>query len=217
MSGQGQVLFTPSTELVVTSNAWAFLHWLRTTRGTDLADWAALQRFSVEQREACGAAVREFARLPAAPVLPMAELLLHTDVRPDDRLLVAGGAHQPWLLARHLGAKVTIADASPATLLATTAETSASILVASAQSLAEAAFQRPRQRPNLAALRIIIATGGPLSPEARRRVYTWIKADMQLLARTGDTFWGNPLEPVYDRPSATPAFAMPRPSNPATR
>ena len=38
-----------------------------------------------------------------------------------------------------------------------------------------------------------------------------------LLARTGDTFWGNPLEPVLAQPPATPAFLTPPASTPATR
>jgi hypothetical protein len=96
------------------------------------------------------------------------------------------------------------------------AEESASILVAPAQMLAEAAFQRLRHRPNLAELRTIIATGGPLSPEGRARIYTWVKPDVLLLARSGDTLWGNPLEPVYSRPAATPSFLTQPPSAQAT-
>jgi acyl-coenzyme A synthetase/AMP-(fatty) acid ligase len=90
------------------------------------------------------------------------------------------------------------------------------ILVAPAQALAETAF-RHVHRPDLSALRAIIATGGPMSPEARRRIYTWVKPDVMLLARTGDTFWGNPLEPVLAQPPATPAFLTPRPSAPPPR
>ena len=104
----------------------------------------------------------------------------------------------------------------PRHLLATAAEERATVLVAPAQTLAEAAFQRPRRRPNLASLRTIVATGGPLSPEGRRRIYTWVKSDLMLLARTGDTFWGNPLEPVLARPPATPALLTPPASAPAT-
>ena len=101
--------------------------------------------------------------------------------------------------------------------LATAAEEQATVLVAPAQLLAEAAFQRARSRPNLATLRTIVATGGPLSPEGRARIYTWIKSDLMLLARTGDTAWGNPLEPVLARPPATAALLTPPPSVPATR
>jgi hypothetical protein len=286
------ILYTPSREQVVTTNAWAFLHWLRTTRGVDLADWAALQRWSVGDRGAFGRAITAFARLPDAPlglarhsgrtealvlrrtlggrvgltrdgvravgedvdgrvtpghdgdggsdaegklwlppdvatpltrfwppaqlIRPLADLLLHADLRPDDRLLVVGSASWPWLAALLEGTTVILAGATPATLLTTAAEEAATVLVAPAQALAEAAFQRARRRPDLANLRTIIATGGPLSPEGRTRIYTWIKSDLMLLARTGDTLWGNPLEPVYARPAATPGLFTPPASVPAT-
>jgi hypothetical protein len=289
------ILHTPNREQVVTSNAWAFLHWLRTTRGIGLPDWAALQRWSATDAAAFGAAIAAFARLPDAPlrltrhagrqealvlrradgeriaqtrdelqdphpdppplrgsgdsafplprsgggsgwgcfppdiiaplarawppallIRPLAELLLHADLRPDDRLLVVGSAPWPWIVALLEGTSVILAAGAPDTLLATAAEERATVLVAPAQILAEAAFQRARRRPDLATLRTIIATGGPLSPEGRTRIYTWIKSDLMLLARTGDTFWGNPLEPVYARPAATPAFLTPPASVPAT-
>ena len=286
------ILYTPSREQVVTTNAWAFLHWLRTARGVDLPDWAAMQRCSVGDRGAFGRAVAEFARLPDAPlrfarhtgpqealilrlagrgrvglirdevravsddkdgrvtpghdgeggpgaegraalppdvarllsrlwppallIRPLADLLLHADLRPDDRLLVVGSAAWPWLAALLEGTTVILAAATPATLMATAGEEAATVLVAPAQALAEAAFQRARHRPNLGRLRVIIATGGPLSPEGRTRIYTWIKSDLMLLARTGDTLWGNPLEPVYARPAATPGFFTPPASGLAT-
>jgi hypothetical protein len=299
------ILHTPNREQIVTSNAWAFLHWLRTTRGVDLPDWAALRRFSADRAGEFRAAMVDFARLPEGPVRlarhpgtreavvlcrvgservmmdrdrlrhphpdpppqagegelrhhplsrlrgrslprtgsgvgagglpadiadpltrhwppallirPLAELLLHADLRPDDRLLVANATPWPWLAALLEGTTVILTAATPATLLTIAAEERATVLVATAQTLTEAAFQRARLRPNLAQLRTIVATGGPLSPEGRTRVYTWIKADLLLLARTGDTFWGNPLEPVYARPAATPAFLTPPPSAPAIR
>ncbi len=241
-----EILYAPDRERVVTTNAWAFLHWLRTMRSVDLPDWAALQRWSVADQAAFGQVIAAFARLPDTPVQladcagrlspsppdsgvaklleqrwppatlirPMAELLLHADLRPDDRLLVCGPAW-PWLAA--LLERTAIILAAPTDLLATAAAERATVLVVPAQALAEAAFQRPRHRPDLRALRTIIATGGPLSPEGRRRIYTWVKADLMLLARTGDTFWGNPLEPVRAQPQATPAFLTPPPSAPAPR
>lgn len=241
-----EILYAPDRERVVSTNAWAFLHWLRTARDVDLPNWAALRRWSVADQAAFGRAIAAFARLPDTPVQladcagslspsprdggvaklleqqwppgtlirPMAELLLHADLRPDDRLLVCGPAW-PWLAA--LLERTTIILATPTDLLATAAAERASVLVAPAQALAEAAFQRPRRRPDLSALRTIIATGGPLSPEGRRRIYTWVKADLMLLARTGDTLWGNPLEPVLAQPPATPAFLTPPPSAPAPR
>ena len=283
------ILHTPNREQVVTTNAWAFLHWLRTTRGIDLSDWTALQRWSTRDQAAFGLAIAAFARLsdkpvqlarhsgsqdalvlrrlgservvlsaddfrtlghravgpamtvdaqrqsenahavppdiaalltrlwpPALLIRPLADLLLHADLRPDDRLLVVSSAAWPWLAALLEGTVVILAATSSAALLAAAADEAATVLVAPAQTLAEAAFRRARRRPNLASLRMIIATGGPLSPEGRTRIYTWIKSDLMLLARTGDTFWGNPLEPVYARPVASPAFFTPPASHPAT-
>jgi hypothetical protein len=281
-----EFLYAPDRERIATTNAWAFLHWLRTTRGIDLPDWAALQRWSGSDQAPFGQAIATFGRLtvplrlarhcgqqealvlrradgsrlafsrnllchrlplhplppagiedgatpvetlpadvaaplvrlwpPALLIRPLAELLLHADLRPDDRLLVIGAAW-PWLAALLEGTTVMLAAASPGTLLGTAAEERATVLVAPAQALAEAAFQRARRRPNLIQLRTIIATGGPLSPEGRRRVYTWIKSDVLLLARTGDTFWGSPLEPVLVQPAATPALLTPPASAPAIR
>ena len=255
-----EVLYAPNREHLVTTNAWAFLHWLRMVRGVDLAGWAALQRFSVDKPVDFRLAVAAFAGLsdkiqrrpPTVPGLaaveasqanrppqeaaaipdaapdppqidlsrtallrPLADTLLHADVRPDDRLLVSG-AVWPWRAAELLGAAIVMAPA-PADLLTTAAKVRATILVAEARTLAEAAFRRPSRRPDLSSLRTIIATGGPLSPEGRRRIYTWVKSDVMLLARTGDTFWGNPLEPVLAQPPATPAFLTPPPSGPAIR
>jgi hypothetical protein len=277
------ILYVPDREHIIATNAWAFLHWLRATRGIDLPDWTALQRWSARDQTAFKETIAALGRLPVVPlrlarhdgpqealvlrradgsrlafsrdllrqsqlgsvppaedrgggtnvmpavvaapvgrlwpaallIRPLAELLLHADLRPDDRLLVVGAAW-PWLAALLEGTTVILAAASPGALLATAAEEHATVLVAPAQALAEAAFQRARRRPNLTQLRTIIATGGPLSPEGRRRVYTWIKSDVLLLARTGDTFWGNPLEPVLVQPAATPALLTPPASTPAT-
>ena len=197
-----EVLYAPSREQVVTTNAWAFLHWLRTTRALDLPDWAALRGWSLKQPLAFQGAVEAFANGSETP-RPLAgagwetgDVLLFADLRADDTLLV-----------------ITSDAADP---LDQAAETAASVLIAPARAIAEAAFPRQR-RLDLSELRTIIATGGPMSPEARRRIYTWVKADVMLLARSGDTFWGNPLEPVLARPPATPAFPTPRPATPAPR
>jgi hypothetical protein len=228
-----EILYSPGRERVLATNAWAFLHWLRTTRGVDLLDWPALQRWSAASPAGFATAIAAFAQLPDQPILlarrdggsvphhpalnrpwppsllnrPLADVLLHADLRPDDRLLVVGPAW-PWLSALLEGCAVTLSASND--VLSATAEARAMVLVAPATILGEAAFQRRGSRPNLANLRAIVATGGPLSPEARRRVYTWIKSDVILLARTGDTYWGNPLEPVLARPPATPAFVTPR-------
>jgi hypothetical protein len=268
-----EILYAPGRENIVTTNAWAFLHWLRTAYGVDLPDWAALQRWSAVSPTDFSSAIAAFARLPDGPiklvrhhassdalilrrsdgtrlalsgeqlrqplpaegpvpagiagpltrdwpvaalVRPIADVLLHADLRPDDRLLVVGSAW-PWLTALLEGVTIIAAAVTPGDLLITAAEDSATVLVAPAQMLARAAFPRQRDRPDLSRLRTIVTTGGPVSPEGRRRIYTWVKSDLMLLARTGDTFWGNPIEPVLAQPPATPAFLTPQPSGQATQ
>ena len=192
-----EVLYAPSREQVITTNAWAFLHWLRTTRALDLPDWAGLQAWSVKQPLAFQEAMETFGHACETPSALAgggwgeADILLFADLRPGDKLLViSSGTADPFGQA---------------------AEASASVLVAPALLIADAAFRRPH-RHALAELRIIIATGGPMSPEARRRIYAWGKSGVMLLARSGDTYWGNPLEPVLGRPPAAPAFAKRSPS-----
>ncbi len=268
MRAMTEILYTPNREQVVTTNGWAFLHWLRVTRQAELTDWAALQRWSANDPAAFAPAVTEFASLTVSPLRltrhagpqealvlrsrhatrltltrqeclapatrmpsdvatllartwprealigPLAELLLHTDVRPDDRLLVNGAAW-PWLAALLEGTTIILDQAGD--LLGSAEEEGATILVAPAHLVASAAHLRPGRRHQLAGLRTIVATGGPLSPEGRRRVYTWVKSDVMLLARSGNTFWGNPLEPVLVQPTGTPAFLTPPAATPAPR
>lgn len=139
----------------------------------------------------------------------LAELLLHQDIRPDDRVLLAASPAWPALAALLEGATLIFYAGRPDRLLATVAEEQASILLAPAAWLADLSFQRRGPRPDLRALRSIVLTGGPLAPEARLRVATWIKPDLLLLARAGDTIWGNPLEPVRVRPLGGPALFAP--------
>ena len=258
-----ETLYVPHRERVATTNAWAFLHWLRISRGIHLTGWAELQHFSAATPDDFADAVASFAGLPREPlqlarhagardalivrrgptsrlvlsrdallspcpdlpdpiaaplarhwpkallVRPLAELLLFADLRPDDRVLVAGGATWPWLAALNQGATVILAPPRP--LLAIAAEEAATVLIAPAAFLAGAAFRQAGTRPDLGPLRTIIATGGPLSPPERVRIYTWIKSDLMLLARSGDTVWGNPMEPVLARPKLAAALCV-RPS-----
>jgi hypothetical protein len=152
-------------------------------------------------------------RWPRARLIrPTAEVLLHADLRPDDRVLVAAGPSWPWLLALRQGTRVVLAVRPlPAALLATAAEEAATVLVADAATLPNVAFQRAGHRPDLTRLRGIIALGGPLAPEARARIYTWLKSDVLLLARAGDRMWGSALDPVPTRPGAPLSFFRPPP------
>lgn len=253
-----ETLYAADRERVATTNAWAFLHWLRIARGINLAGWAELQRFSAANYADFADVIASFAGLPEEPlrlarhdgardalifrrsdtsrlvlsrdalllpcpdlpdpitvplarrwpkallVRPLAELLLFADLRPDDRVLVAGGAAWPWFAALTQGTTVILAPPEP--LLAAVAEEASTVLVAPAATLASAAFRRAGARPDLGPLRTIFSVGGPLSPPERVRIYTWIKPDLMLLARSGDTVWGNPMEPVLARPKPTPAL-----------
>jgi hypothetical protein len=260
---RADTLWTPSREQVLTTNAWAFTHWLEATRGMALEGWAGLHGFSAADPVGFRAAFAAFTGLPETPSrvlrhaggreaivlhgadgarrawsrddlaasvtgLPtdiatalirlwpraslaraLADLLLHQDIRPDDRVLVAANPSWPALAALLEGTTVIFYSGRPDRLLAAVAEEQASMLVAPAAWLADLSFQRSVNRPDLRALRSIVITGGPLAPEARIRVSTWIKPNLMLLARAGDTIWGNPLEPVRVRPSPTPALFAP--------
>lgn len=254
-----RALHVPHPEQVATSNAWAFLHWLRATERGDLDGWEGLIAWSAADPAGFSDALASFAGLPAAPaplltpelspvlalrrtdgsranaadvpelalllgrvwprarlIRPAAEVLLHADMRPNDRVLVAAGPPWPWLLAlRHRTQLVLAPPPSPAALLAVAAEEQATILVADAGAVPDAAFQRAGERPNLSRLRCIIALGGPLAPEARARIYTWLKSDVLLLARAGDRLWGSALDPVPARPGPPLSFFRPPPAVPA--
>ncbi len=203
--GIGAVLRTPHPEQVATTSLWAFVQWLRATGRADLDGWPAVVAWSANDRSAFTGAIAYFAGVDAEPRLirAAAEVLLHADIRPDDVVLVATGTAWPWRIAAVQGTKIVLADAPrPADLFPSAADARASVLIADATTLANAAFQRPGRRPDLSALRSIIATGGPLAPAARIRLYTWVKADLLLLARAGDSLWGSPLEPVRTDPGA---------------
>jgi hypothetical protein len=256
------ILWTPSREQVLTTNAWAFLHWLDTARGTALADWPALHAFSAVDPIGFRAALADFCHLPEAPSrivrhtgdaealvlfgtdgsrrafshddlaaprtdLPadiataltrlwpratlaraLADILLYQDIRPDDSVLVAGNPSWPSLAALLQGSRIILHAGRQDTLLPAAADEQATIILAPANWLADGSFQRSR-RPDLRKLRAIVATGGPLAPEARLRVATWIKPNLMLLARAGETVWGNPLVPVRTRPEAGPALFAP--------
>ncbi|MBN9561863.1 MAG: hypothetical protein J0H14_14225 [Alphaproteobacteria bacterium] len=208
---QGDILYTPSRERVITTNAWAFLRWIAAARGIRLADWAALQNWSVAEPAGFASAVGKFARLPdsfdATRLRQNADLLLHFDLRPDDTLLVANASD--WSEAARYVTSVTTHDpCPPGALLRVAAQTGVSVLAAPAAQLDGAAFRLPAGRLDLARLRLVIALGGPMPANARVRLYTWVKPDLMLLARAGDTVWGDPLSPVLRAPPARPALCV---------
>ena len=207
---RGDILYAPSRERVLTTNAWAFLHWLAATHGVVLADWTALQTWSAAEFAGFASAVRAFACLPdgadAARIRHDSGLLLHLDLRPDDMLLVddasdwSGAACHVAGLARH--------DGAPGALLQAAAAAGASVLVAPAARLDRVAFRLGAGRHDLARLRAVVALGGPMAANARARFYTWVKPDLMLLARAGETVWGDPLSPVLRTPPAQPALGV---------
>ncbi|MDQ2805071.1 MAG: hypothetical protein M3Y41_21225 [Pseudomonadota bacterium] len=233
------MLFAPDAERIATSNAWAFLHWLRFVRGRHLSGWSALTEFAVAEPAEFAAAIAAFASLLplplpqgegegegegdcAAPLTPalsprkrgwrgglLAGLLLHADLRPDDRVLVAGCAARPWVAARLQGTTVILTALPADALIEAAAAEQASVVVAPASILAEAAFG---QKASLGALRTIIAVGGSLSPQARAEIYARIKVDVLLLARSGNRLWGSPLDPVPASPGQARSFVRQRAS-----
>ena len=46
-------------------------------------------------------------------------------------------------------------------------------------------------------VRSIIATGGPPPPATVSRISAVVAPDLMVLARSDDTLWGSPLDPVF--------------------
>ena len=203
------ILYAPPPERVVTTNAWAFLHWLAAAGAVRLADWDALQRWSVAAPAEFQAAVAAFAGLRAGQdsraIRRTAALLLHLDLRPDDRVLIdAGASHALGDIA--YGAATILHRQGAQALLQTASDAAASVILAHAATLSSATFRQPAGRHALATLRLVAAFGNALSPTVRTRIYTWVKADVMLLASAGDTVWGDPLSPVLRVPQPRPAL-----------
>ena len=142
------------------------------------------------------------------------ELVLHTDLRPGDRIFyytTCGWMMWNWLVSSlAVGATVVLYDGSPmkpeadillrmaATERVTHFGTSAKFL-----ALVEKEGVVPRRDHDLSALRAILSTGSPLAPESYDYVYRDIKDDLCLSSISGGTdliscfALGNPIAPVY--------------------
>lgn len=142
------------------------------------------------------------------------EHVLHTDVRPGDRLFyftTCGWMMWNWLASGlATGAALMLYDGSPflndGRVLFDFAEeegmthfgTSAKYLDALAKT-----ELRPREHYRLDALRAVMSTGSPLAPESFDFVYREIKADVCLSSISGGTdivscfALGNPILPVW--------------------
>jgi acetoacetyl-CoA synthetase len=150
------------------------------------------------------------------------ELLLHSDLRPKDRMLfytTCGWMMWNWMTSSlYAGATVVCFDgfaahprlSSPWDLIAkegiTHMGTTPRYLQACRRRI------RPDRDNDLSALRVVLSTGSPLAPEDFEYVYEHVKKDVLLASISGGTdicscfALGNPLSPV--RKSELQAFGL---------
>ena len=155
----------------------------------------------------------------------LSEHLLHTDVKPGDRLFyftTLGWMMWNWLVSG-LAARATLLlyDGSPfhptgnvlwdfaAAERCTQFGTSAKYI----DALKKAGFQ-PGRTHNLTDLQAVMSTGSPLAQESFDYVYEGIKRDLHLASISGGTdlcgcfVLGNPLKPVYRGEIQGPALGL---------
>jgi acetoacetyl-CoA synthetase len=142
------------------------------------------------------------------------EHLLHTDVKPGDRVFfftTCGWMMWNWLVSGlAAGATIVLYDGSPmhpgpGVLWQMASDEGVTIFGTSPRYLAslEKAGYRPRGRHGLAVLRTLLSTGSPLGPELYDFVADAIGPEVQLASISGGTdivscfALGNPLLPVY--------------------
>jgi len=142
------------------------------------------------------------------------ELKLHTDLKRDDTIFyftTCGWMMWNWLTCSlALGAKLVLFDGNPfhpdpGALWQMAQDEKITVFGTSAGYLAalEDAGVKPAREYNLSALRSILSTGSPLSPEQFDYVYKEIKGDVQLASISGGSdlngcfAGGNPIGPVY--------------------
>ena len=142
------------------------------------------------------------------------EHVLHTDLKPDDRLFyftTCGWMMWNWLVSGlATGATLVLYDGnplhpSPAMLLDLAQDERITIFGTSAKYLAsiEKAGVAPNRTHDLGALRTILSTGSPLLPQSYDYIYRDWKQDVLLASISGGTdivscfALGNPLLPVY--------------------
>ena len=142
------------------------------------------------------------------------ELMLHTDLKRDDRLFyftTCGWMMWNWLVSGlAVGSTVVLYDGSPFhpdgnVLWDLADEVGISVFGTSAKWIAacDKAGIKPRETHELTELKAILSTGSPLLPESFDYVYRDIKPDLQLSSISGGTdivscfALGNPILPVY--------------------
>ncbi|HET7556906.1 MAG TPA: acetoacetate--CoA ligase [Rhodanobacteraceae bacterium] len=142
------------------------------------------------------------------------ELVLHTDLKREDRIFyytTCGWMMWNWLVSSlAVGATVVLYDGSPThpdgnALWNLADEIGISIFGTSAKWIDATAKMgvKPRETHKLLALKTILSTGSPLSPESFDYVYRDVKERVLLSSISGGTdiiscfALGNPLLPVY--------------------
>jgi len=142
------------------------------------------------------------------------ELVLHTDLKPDDRLFfftTCGWMMWNWLVSGlATGATVILYDGSPLyprpeTLFDIAEQEDITIFGAGAKyfSAIEKAGVKPIKTHSLGKLKSILSTGSPLAPESFDYIYRDIKNNIHLASISGGTdiiscfALGNPTQPVY--------------------
>jgi len=142
------------------------------------------------------------------------ELVLHTDLKPNDRLFfftTCGWMMWNWLVSGlATGATVILYDGSPLypkpeTLFDIAEQEEITIFGAGARfySAIEKAGLKPVKTHSLGKLKSILSTGSPLTPESFDYIYRDIKNNIHLASISGGTdiiscfALGNPTQPVY--------------------
>lgn len=144
----------------------------------------------------------------------MKELMLHTDLRRDDRILyftTCGWMMWNWLVsALGVGAAVVLYEGNPAHpdighLWNLSERVGLHVLGASPKFIAacEKSDAHPGRDHDLSALRCVCSTGSPLAVEQFEWIYARVKSELQLASICGGTdiiscfMLGNPILPVY--------------------
>ena len=144
----------------------------------------------------------------------LTELVLHTNLTEDDTLFyftTCGWMMWNWQVSSlAVGSTLVLFDGNPfhpssEVLWQMAQDEGITVFGTSAGYLAALQHSglQPKDKFNLAALRAVLSTGGPLSIDGFHFVYESIKADLQLASISGGTdlngcfAQGNPMGPVY--------------------
>ncbi len=155
----------------------------------------------------------------------MKELVLHTDLTRDDRILyftTCGWMMWNWLVSSlAVGSTVVLYDGAPVLrgrpiMWDIVAEERVSVFGTSAKWLAltEKEGAVPRETHDLSHLRAILSTGSPLAANSFEYVYRAVKPDVRLSSISGGTdiiscfALGDPTLPVYRGELQTRGFGM---------